>query len=57
MAMDAIVATIVDGGQVIVDIDREVGRNKLISQLIYNFIAASYNPYCRDSRGCLTFCP
>jgi len=57
MAMDAIVATIVDGGRAIVDIDREVGRNKLISQLIYNFIAASYNPYCRDSRGCLTFCP
>jgi hypothetical protein len=31
MAMDAILATIADGRQAIVDIDREAGRNELIS--------------------------
>jgi hypothetical protein len=60
MAMDAIVATIVDGGRAIDDIDKEASRNKLTSHLIYNFIlntltAASYNPFCRGSRGCGMF--
>ena len=31
-AIDSILATIADGGQGIVDIDREVGRNKLITK-------------------------
>jgi hypothetical protein len=48
--MDAIFATIADGGQAINDIDREAGRNKLISFLIYHFIlnlsmVASANPF------------
>jgi hypothetical protein len=52
--MNAVLAIISDGGQVIVDIDREVGRNKLISCLIHNIIlnpsiAASANPFCRSS--------
>jgi hypothetical protein len=34
MAMYTILATIADGGQAIVDINREAGRNKLISQYI-----------------------
>jgi hypothetical protein len=56
MAMDAIVAVVVDGGQAIVDIDIEAGRNKLISNVIYNFIliplmVASSNPFQRGSRG------
>jgi hypothetical protein len=36
--MDAIVATVVNEGRAIVDINIEAGRNKLISHLIYNFI-------------------
>jgi hypothetical protein len=36
--MDAILATIVDGGGAIVLIYREAGRNKLISHLICNLI-------------------
>jgi hypothetical protein len=35
MATDAILATIANGGQAIVDINREVARNKLIYCLIY----------------------
>ena len=54
--MNAILAIISDGGQGIVDIDREVGRNKLITCLIQDIIlnplmAASANPFCRGSRG------
>jgi hypothetical protein len=50
MVMDAIVATVVDGGRAIVDIDIEAGRNKLIYHLLYNFTlnpstAASSNPF------------
>ena len=50
MVMDAIVATVVDGGQEIVDIDIEAGRNKLIFHLLYSFTlnpstAASSNPF------------
>jgi hypothetical protein len=33
--MDAVLATIANGEQAIVDIDREAGRDKLISCLIY----------------------
>jgi hypothetical protein len=33
--MDAILATIGDGGQAIVDIDREASSNKLLSHVIY----------------------
>ena len=56
MAMDAIVATVVDGEQAIVDINIEARRNKLISHFLYNFIlnpsmAASSNPFQRSSRG------
>jgi hypothetical protein len=54
--MDAILATIANGGRAIVDIDREAGRNKLISCLSYYFIlkpseVASAKPFRRDSRG------
>jgi hypothetical protein len=35
MAMDAILATIANSGQAIVNINREAGRNKLISCSIY----------------------
>ena len=50
MVMDAIVATVVDGGRAIVDIDIEAGRNKIIYNSLYNFIlnpstAASSNPF------------
>jgi hypothetical protein len=34
MLMDAIVATVVDGGRAIVDINIEAGRNKLIYHLL-----------------------
>jgi hypothetical protein len=56
MLMDAIVATVVDGGRAIVDIDIEAGRNKLIYHLLYNFIlntlmAALSNPFQRGSQG------
>jgi hypothetical protein len=54
--MDAILATLADGERAIVDIDREAGRNKLISRLIYTLVlipltAASANPFCRGSSG------
>ena len=54
--MDAILATIVDGGRAIVLIYREVGRNKLISPLICNLIlnhlkATLPNPFRRGARG------
>jgi hypothetical protein len=56
MAMDAIVATFVDGGGAIVDIDLEASRNKSISHLLYKFIlnpltAALTNPCQRGSQG------
>jgi hypothetical protein len=35
--MDAMLATIVDGGRAIVVIYRDAGRNKLIYPLIWNF--------------------
>ncbi len=53
---DAVLTIISDGGQGIVDIDTEVGKNKLITRLIHNIIlnplmAASANPFRRGSRG------
>jgi hypothetical protein len=56
MAMDAILATVANAEQAIVDIYREAGRNKLIYHLIYTLIlnplmAALPNPFCRSSRG------
>jgi hypothetical protein len=44
MAMDAIVATIVDGGRAIVDIDREVGRNysSLVQPLLQRLSGVPY---------------
>jgi hypothetical protein len=38
MAMDAILATIANGGRAIVDINREARRNKLISHFLYYLI-------------------
>jgi hypothetical protein len=54
--MNAVLAIIADGGQVIVVIYREGSRNKFISPLLYNFIlnpsmAASSNPFQIGSRG------
>jgi hypothetical protein len=54
--MDAILATIVDGGRAIVLIYREVGRNKLIYPLICNLIlnhlkATLPNPFRRGAWG------
>ncbi len=54
--MDDIVATVVGGGRVIVDIDIEAGRNKLISHLLKKFklnpsMVASSNPFQRGSWG------
>jgi hypothetical protein len=48
-AMDAILATIADGGRAIIFIYREAGRNKLIYYSLYKFIlnpstAATSNP-------------
>ena len=45
-----------DGGQGFVDIDREVGRNKLITRSIHDIIldpsmAALANPFRRGSQG------
>ena len=56
MAMDAILATIVDGGRVIVLIYREACRNKLFSPficiLILNHLKATLpNPFHRGARG------
>jgi hypothetical protein len=56
MAMDAISATIANLEQAIVGIDREAGRNKLISCLIFtlrlnSLTAALSNPFHRDSQG------
>jgi hypothetical protein len=57
MAMGAILATIADDGeQAIVDIDREAGRNKLISCLIHTLIinlltAALPNPLLQRLPG------
>jgi hypothetical protein len=55
-AINAIFAIIANGRQGIVDIDREVGRNKLITCLIHDIIlnpsmAASANPFRGGSRG------
>jgi hypothetical protein len=54
--VDAILATVANGERVVVDIDREVGRNKLISFLIYTLLlnpltAALPNPFWRGCRG------
>jgi hypothetical protein len=54
--MNAVLAIIADGGQGIVDIDREVGRNEFITRLIHDIIlnhsmAALANPFRRGSRG------
>ena len=54
--MDATVATFVKGGWVIVNIDIEASRNKLISHLLYKFIlnplmAALTSPCRRGSQG------
>jgi hypothetical protein len=54
--MDAIFATIVDGGRAIVLIYREAGRNKLFSPLIciliLNHLKATLpNPFHRGARG------
>jgi hypothetical protein len=56
MAMDAILTTIADGERAIVGINREAGRNILISLLIFTLLlspltAASFNPFHRGSRG------
>jgi hypothetical protein len=56
MAIDAILATVANGGQAIVDIDREAGRNKLISHLIYYILLnppmmASAKPFRKGSWG------
>ena len=53
--MNAVLAIISNGGQGIADIDREVGRNKLITRLIHDIIlnpwmAASANPFHRGSQ-------
>jgi hypothetical protein len=55
-AMNAVLAIIADGGQAFVDIDIEDGRNKLISNSLYNFIlnplmTASSNRLRRGFRG------
>ena len=54
--MNAIMATIVNRGQAIVNIDIEASRNKLFSNLLHNFIlnplmAASSIPFRRGSWG------
>jgi hypothetical protein len=54
--MNAVLALIANGGQTIVLIYREAGRNKFISHLLYNIIlnpsmAATSNPLQRGSRG------
>jgi hypothetical protein len=59
--MDAMLDTVANSGQVIVDMDREAGRNKLISCLIYNLIlnplmGVSANPLRRGSWGWNIFC-
>jgi hypothetical protein len=56
MAIDAILATIANSRQAIVDINREASRNKFISSLIYYLIlnpskAALAKPFCRGSWG------
>ncbi len=61
MAMDAMLATIANGGQEIYNIDREAGRNKLIYCLIHHFklnplMAALANPFCRGTWGWGMFC-
>jgi hypothetical protein len=59
--MDAILATIANARQAIVEIDREAGRNKLISHLIYYFLlhpstSALAEPFRRGSQGWGMFC-
>jgi hypothetical protein len=61
MAMDATLAAPANGRQAIVDIDREEGRNKLISCLIYYFTLnpltmALADPFCRGSWVWGMFC-
>jgi hypothetical protein len=52
--MDAVLAAIADGEKTIVGIDREAGRNTIISHLIFTLIlnpltVALSNPFCRGS--------
>jgi hypothetical protein len=61
MVMDAMLATIANGGQKNYNINREGGRNKLIYCLVYHFklnplMAASANPFRRGTRGWDMFC-
>ncbi len=54
--MDAVLAIIAKGGQAIILIYREAGRNKLISYSLYKFIlnpstSATSNPLQRGSSG------
>jgi hypothetical protein len=54
--MDAILATVADGRQAIVDISREADKNTLISSLIYYLMlnpstADLANPSCRGFQG------
>ncbi len=54
--MHAVLDIIVEGGNGIVDIDREVGRNKFITCLIHDIILnpsmlALANPFHRGSQG------
>jgi hypothetical protein len=56
MTMDAILATIADRRRAIVDIDREAGRNNLITVLFYYFIlnpltAALDDPFAEAPGG------
>jgi hypothetical protein len=53
--MDAVLATVANGGQAIVDIDREACRNKFISHILYHVTlhpsaAASTNPFHSGSQ-------
>jgi hypothetical protein len=61
MAMDAILATIAAGEQAIVGINRETGRNKLTSCLIFSLIlnpstVALSNPFHKGFQGWGLFC-
>ena len=41
--MNVMLATVVNGRQAVININREAGRNKLISYLIYLFITKPFN--------------
>jgi hypothetical protein len=58
MEMDAVLATIVHGGQaiIVIDIEVEVVEINKITHLIYNLMlnplkATSPNPFCKGSQG------